>query len=78
MGQLLGWHLLGTARMGPDPATSVVDPDCKAHEVNGLYVVDGSVMPAGGTVNPTNTVQAVALRAADKIAVALGLEGAQA
>lgn len=78
MGQLLGWHLLGTARMGPDPATSVVDPDCKAHEVDGLYVVDGSVMPAGGTVNPTNTVQAVALRAADKIAVALGLEGAQA
>jgi len=59
-----GWHLLGTARMGEDPADSVVDPHNRAHDVDNLYIVDGSTMPAGGTVNPTNTVQAVALRAA--------------
>jgi choline dehydrogenase-like flavoprotein len=53
--------------MGEDPSTSVVDADCRSHDVRNLFVVDGSVMPAGGTVNPTHTVQAVALRAADKI-----------
>jgi choline dehydrogenase-like flavoprotein len=60
-----GWHLLGTARMGDDPRDSVVDARNRAHDVENLYIVDGSTMPAGGTVNPTNTVQAVALRAAD-------------
>ena len=59
-----GWHLLGTARMGDDPAESVVDSWNRAHDVAGLYVVDGSVMPSGGAVNPTHTVQALALRAA--------------
>ena len=60
-----GWHLLGTARMGDDPRDSVVDARNRSHDVENLYIVDGSTMPAGGTVNPTNTVQAVALRAAD-------------
>ena len=51
-----GWHLLGTARMGTDPATSVVDPWGKAHDVDNLYVVDGSVFVTAGGVNPTNTI----------------------
>jgi choline dehydrogenase-like flavoprotein len=65
--ELLGWHLLGTARMGDDPATSVVDGHNRAHDVPNLYIVDGSSFPTGGAVNPTNTVQALALRAADHI-----------
>jgi choline dehydrogenase-like flavoprotein len=64
---VLGWHLLGTARMGTDPAASVVDADNRAHDVDNLYLVDGSAMPTGGAVNPTNTIQALALRAADHI-----------
>ncbi|MDW5598791.1 GMC family oxidoreductase [Conexibacter stalactiti] len=64
---ILGWHLLGTARMGHDPATSVVDASNRAHDVDNLYVVDGSSMPTGGSINPTNTLQALALRTADQI-----------
>ena len=62
-----GWHLLGTARMGTDPRTSVVDGSNQAHDVPNLFVVDGSSMPTSAAVNPTHTIQAVALRAADKI-----------
>jgi choline dehydrogenase-like flavoprotein len=62
-----GWHLLGTARMGSDPKDSVVDADHRAHEVADLFIVDGSSMPTGGAVNPANTIQALALRAADRI-----------
>jgi choline dehydrogenase-like flavoprotein len=62
-----GWHLLGTARMGTDPATSVVDPWGKAHHVDNLYVVDGSVFVTAGGVNPTNTISALALRFADRL-----------
>ncbi|WP_327404479.1 GMC family oxidoreductase [Streptomyces sp. NBC_01288] len=57
-----GWHLLGTARMGDDPATSVVDPWGRAHDVPNLYVFDGSVFPTSGPVNPTGTIAALALR----------------
>jgi choline dehydrogenase-like flavoprotein len=60
-----GWHLLGTARMGTDPATSVVDPWGKTHDVDNLYVVDGSVFVTAGGVNPTNTISSLALRFAD-------------
>ena len=60
-----GWHLLGTARMGTDPATSVVDPWGKTHDIDNLYVVDGSVFVTAGGVNPTNTISALALRFAD-------------
>lgn len=60
-----GFHLLGTARMGEDPATSVVDPECRAHDVPNLLVVDGSVFVTVGATNPTSTLQAIALRAAD-------------
>ncbi len=62
-----GWHLLGTARMGLDPASSVVDPWGKAHDVENLYVVDGSVFVTSGGVNPTNTIASLALRFADGI-----------
>lgn len=62
-----GWHLMGTARMGSDPANSVVDADHRSHDVPNLFIVDSSSLPTGGAVNPTNTIQALALRAADQI-----------
>ncbi|HST65554.1 MAG TPA: GMC family oxidoreductase [Mycobacteriales bacterium] len=62
-----GFHLLGTARMGDDPATSVVNGDCRAHDVDNLFVIDGSVFATCGAVNPTSTIMAVALRAADRM-----------
>src|SRR5262247_3547150 len=62
-----GWHLMGTARMGTDPRRSVVDGFGKSHEVKNLYLIDGSVMVTGGAVNPTSTIQAVALRIADHV-----------
>lgn len=61
-------HLLGTARMGRDPATSVVDPFGRSHDVANLFIVDGSVMVTGGAVNPTSTITALALRTAQHIA----------
>jgi len=64
---VFGWHLMGTARMGLDPASSVVDADHRSHDVPNLFVVDASSMPTGGSVNPTNTIQAMALRAADRM-----------
>lgn len=61
-------HQAGTARFGVNPATSVLDLDCKAHEVDNLYVVDASFFPSIGAVNPTLTIIANALRVADRIA----------
>ena len=60
-----GWHLLGTARMGNDAETSVVDRWNQAHDVPNLYIVDGSTFVTSGGVNPTSTICALALRAAD-------------
>jgi choline dehydrogenase-like flavoprotein len=62
-----GWHLLGTARMGTDPAASVVDRYCRAHDVANLYVIDGSVFVTAGAVNPTATICANARRCAQHI-----------
>jgi choline dehydrogenase-like flavoprotein len=62
-----GWHLLGTARMGTDPETSVVDPFGRAHDVPNLFVVDGSVFVTSGAANPTSTICAIALRTAQHI-----------
>ena len=62
------WHLLGTCRMGSDPASSVTNKWQQAWEVANLFVVDGSSFPTGGVVNPTSTVCALALRAATNIA----------
>jgi choline dehydrogenase-like flavoprotein len=63
-----GWHLMGTARMGDDPENSVVDKWGQAHDVDNLFVVDGSVFVTSAAVNPTPTIQAIALRTADYIA----------
>ena len=62
-----GWHLLGTARMGTDPKRSVVNEWGRAHDVRNLFIVDGSVFVTGGGVNPTTTIQAVALYIADQM-----------
>jgi choline dehydrogenase-like flavoprotein len=60
-------HYMGTARMGRDPKTSVVDDWNRAHDVPNLYVVDGSSFTTSAAVNPTSTIGALALRAADGI-----------
>ncbi|MBB1158123.1 GMC family oxidoreductase [Amycolatopsis dendrobii] len=62
-----GWHLLGTARMGTDPATSVVDEYGKSHDIPNLYIVDGSVFVTSGGVNPTSTIAALALRTTEHL-----------
>ena len=62
-----GWHLMGTARMGTDPSRSVVDPHGRSHDVKNLFIVDGSLFVTAGGVNPTNTIQALALYVADHI-----------
>jgi choline dehydrogenase-like flavoprotein len=65
-------HQAGTARFGTDPATSVLDLDCRAHELDNLYLADASFFPSIGAVNPTLTILANALRVADHIAGRLG------
>ncbi len=65
-------HQAGTLRFGTDPRSSVLDLDCKAHELDNLYVADASFFPAIGAVNPTLTIIANALRVADRIADRLG------
>jgi choline dehydrogenase-like flavoprotein len=57
-------HILGTARMGTDPASSVVGSDCRTHDVPNLWICDGSVWPTGGAVNPSLTIEALATRTA--------------
>jgi choline dehydrogenase-like flavoprotein len=56
--------VLGTCRMGDDPETSVVGQDCRSHDVDNLWICDGSVFPTGGAVNPSLTIQAIATRTA--------------
>ena len=60
-----GWHLLGTARMGNDPEKSVVNKWGRAHDVKNLFIIDGSIFVTSGAVNPTTTIQAIALYIAD-------------
>ncbi len=60
-----GWHLLGTARMGNDPERSVVNGWGRSHDVKNLFIVDGSIFVTSGGVNPTCTIQALALYVAD-------------
>jgi choline dehydrogenase-like flavoprotein len=60
-----GWHLMGTARMGDDPSRSVVNPWGRSHDVKNLFVIDGSLFVTSGGVNPTSTIQALALYVAD-------------
>jgi choline dehydrogenase-like flavoprotein len=60
-------HQAGTCRFGEDPATSVLDVNCRAHELDNLYVVDTSFMPSIGAVNPALTAMANALRVGDHL-----------
>ena len=60
-------HQCGTARMGAEPAASVVNPDCRAHDHSNLFIVDASVLPTSAAVNPALTIAALALRTAQYI-----------
>jgi choline dehydrogenase-like flavoprotein len=65
-------HQAGTCRFGLNPATSVLNTDCRAHEVDNLYVVDTSFFPSIGAVNPALTAMANALRVGDHLLERLG------
>jgi choline dehydrogenase-like flavoprotein len=64
----VGGHLMGTCRMGDDPKTSVVDKFNRAHDVPNLFIVDGSSFVTTGRNHPTCTIQALAYRAAERMA----------
>ncbi len=61
------WHLLGTCRLGHDPATSVLNQWQQSWDVPNLFIMDGSVLPTGAAVNPTSTIGALTLRAANHL-----------
>ena len=65
-------HQVGTCRFGTDPATSVLDINCKAHDLDNLYVVDGSFFPSSAAVNPSLTIMANAMRVGDHLIERLG------
>ena len=65
-------HQNGTIRFGRDPSTSALDVNCRAHEVDNLYVVDGSFFPSSAAVNPALTIVANALRVGDHLKARLG------
>ncbi len=65
--KVAGWHLMGTARMGDDPKSSVVNKWGQAHDADNIFVVDGSAFVTCAAVNPTPTIGALALRTADYI-----------
>jgi choline dehydrogenase-like flavoprotein len=71
-------HQAGTCRFGADPATSVLDRDCRAHEVDNLYVVDTSVFPSIGAVNPALTAMANSLRVGDHLLERMGVAASAA
>jgi choline dehydrogenase-like flavoprotein len=60
-------HQNGTCRFGTDPKTSVLDINCKAHDLDNLYIVDASFFPSCGAVNPSLTIIANAIRVADHL-----------
>jgi choline dehydrogenase-like flavoprotein len=62
-----GWHQMGTCRMGNDADTSVVNGWGRSHDVKNLFIVDGSIFVTAGAVNPTSTIQALALYIGDRI-----------
>jgi choline dehydrogenase-like flavoprotein len=64
-------HQNGTIRFGSDPESSALDVNCRAHEIDNLYVVDGSFFPSSGAVNPALTIIANALRVGDHLAARL-------
>ena len=62
------WHHIGTTRMAADPKNGVVDPNCRVHDLENLYVAGSSVFPTGGATAPTLTIIALACRLADHLA----------
>src|SRR5206468_9063082 len=70
-------HQNGTIRFGNDPKTSVLDANCKAHDLDNLYVVDGSFFPSSAAVNPALTIMANALRVGDHLLDRLGATSAR-
>ena len=62
-----GWHLMGTARMGTDPTRSVVNEWGRSHDVKNLFIVDGSIFVTSAGVNPTRTIQTLALYITDQM-----------
>jgi choline dehydrogenase-like flavoprotein len=70
-------HQCGTVRFGADPRTSALDPSCKAHDLDNLYVVDGAFFPSSSAVNPALTIMANALRVGDHLLDRLGVESAR-
>jgi choline dehydrogenase-like flavoprotein len=71
-------HQAGTCRMGADPETSALNAECRAHELDNLYVVDTSVFPSIGAVNPALTAMANSLRVGDHLLERLGARAAAA
>jgi choline dehydrogenase-like flavoprotein len=69
-------HQNGTIRFGRDPRTSALDVNCRAHDVDNLYVVDASFFPSSGAVNPALTIAANALRVGDHLKARLGATSA--
>jgi choline dehydrogenase-like flavoprotein len=71
-------HQNGTVRFGRNPKTSALDTDCRAHDVDNLYVVDGSFFPSSAAVNPALTIMANALRVGDHLRARMGTSAASA
>ena len=65
-------HQAGTCRFGKDPASSVADENCRTHELDNLYIVDTSIFPSIGAVNPALTAMANSLRVGDHLLERLG------
>lgn len=70
-------HQNGTVRFGSDPRTSALDVNCRAHDLDNLYVVDGSFFPSSGAVNPALTIMANALRVGDHLLERVGAKAAK-
>ena len=64
-------HIIGTARMGSDPKSSVVDRDLRSHDHPNLFILGSAVFPTSATANPTLTIAALSLRAVDQVTATL-------
>ena len=72
MGIATNSHMCGTAVAGTDPSASVLDPNCRSHDISNLFVVDSSFFPSSAALNPALTIAANALRVAPTIAGSTG------
>ncbi|MGJ4951796.1 GMC oxidoreductase [Bradyrhizobium sp. HKCCYLS20291] len=67
----VGGHHIGTARMSDDPKQGVVNPDCRSHDLENLYIAGSAVFPTSGSANPTLTIVALAIRLAEHMSAAM-------